>query len=317
MGDCCAAVLVGYEALIRLGVVIKGPAALLRRVWPSHAAAAFGSAAAASRAYGLSVEQTAGALATALAFGSGPPVSALSSSSSRWMTLGVAAANGELGGACRARRPPGQRRRRLVITAARPRPGRPAPLRRCRHEAISMRATRPRRGPSRARDRRRGAAGADRDSGNRRQPARAAAQDRRSPGVAAVALFVLRQRAIPDWARPHGARTAARCRADAAVLAGRCAPPDDESARAPRPRARRSLSARVAGASRDQGAGPPVLAPGLAPRGDARRPFGWDRIAQKVTALAGPRAAAAADRAVGDMRHAERNTAMPALWELG
>ena len=94
--DFCATVLVGYEAMIRFGIAIDGPTALHHGVWPTHAAAAFGSAATASRAYELSAERTAGALATSLAFGSGPPVSAAHSSSARWLTLGVAAANGEL-----------------------------------------------------------------------------------------------------------------------------------------------------------------------------------------------------------------------------
>ena len=94
--DICAAALAGYEALIRLGYAVDGPASLRKKVWPTHFAAAFGSAATACRAYGLSVDQTAGALATALAFGTGTPVSAALPSSSRWMTLGVAAASGVL-----------------------------------------------------------------------------------------------------------------------------------------------------------------------------------------------------------------------------
>lgn len=94
--DFCAAVLAGYEAMIRLGFAVDGPVVLRKKVWPTHFAAAFGSAATACRAYGSSVDETAGALATALAFGSGTPVSAASPSSSRWMTLGVAAASGVL-----------------------------------------------------------------------------------------------------------------------------------------------------------------------------------------------------------------------------
>lgn len=96
MGECCAAMLAGYESMIRLGLAIDGPAALQHGVWPTHFAAAFGSAAATSRALGLNVQQTAGALATALAFGSGEPVPGMSPSSSRWMTLGIAAADGML-----------------------------------------------------------------------------------------------------------------------------------------------------------------------------------------------------------------------------
>jgi 2-methylcitrate dehydratase PrpD len=95
-GDFCAAVLAGYEATIRLGVAVDGPTALHRGVWPTHAAAAFGSAAVASRAYELKPEQTISALAAALAFGCGRPVPAVHPLSSRWVTLGIAAANGEL-----------------------------------------------------------------------------------------------------------------------------------------------------------------------------------------------------------------------------
>jgi len=94
--EFCAATLAGYEALIRFGVAIAGPMALHRGVWPTHAAAAFGSAAAASRAYALKPGETVAALATALAFGSGRPVSGAPCVSSRWVTLGIAAANGEL-----------------------------------------------------------------------------------------------------------------------------------------------------------------------------------------------------------------------------
>jgi len=94
VGDVCAASLAGFESLIRLGVAIGGPTAIGKGVWPTHAAAAFGSAAVTCRAYGLDVDRTAGALATALAFGSATPISAAMPSSSRWMTLGLAAVNG-------------------------------------------------------------------------------------------------------------------------------------------------------------------------------------------------------------------------------
>jgi 2-methylcitrate dehydratase PrpD len=94
--DFVAAVLAGYESLIRLGYAIDGPAVLHKNVWPTYFAAAFGSAATSSRAYGLSVEQTAGALTTALALASGVALAAAPASSSRWVTLGAAAANGVL-----------------------------------------------------------------------------------------------------------------------------------------------------------------------------------------------------------------------------
>jgi 2-methylcitrate dehydratase PrpD len=94
VGQVCAAALVGFESLIRFGVAIDGPTAIGKGIWPTHAAAAFGGAAVACRAYGLSVDRTAGALATTLAFRSGTPVPAALPSSSRWITLGLAAVNG-------------------------------------------------------------------------------------------------------------------------------------------------------------------------------------------------------------------------------
>src|SRR5262249_20864227 len=78
----CAAALAGYEALIRVGVAGDGPIALHHGIWPTHAAATFGSAAAASRAYRLTREGTMAALTTALAFGSGRPVPGAPPSSS-------------------------------------------------------------------------------------------------------------------------------------------------------------------------------------------------------------------------------------------
>jgi 2-methylcitrate dehydratase PrpD len=93
-GDCAAAALAGYEAAIRLGMAIAGPRALLHGTWPTGYAAAFGSGAAAARALALDEAQTAGALATALAMASRTGLPGALPSSSRWMALGVAAANG-------------------------------------------------------------------------------------------------------------------------------------------------------------------------------------------------------------------------------
>ena len=93
-GDCAAAALAGYEAAIRLGMAIDGPRALLKGTWPAGYVASFASAAAAARALALDEAQTAGALATALATASRTGLPAALPSSSRWMALGVAAANG-------------------------------------------------------------------------------------------------------------------------------------------------------------------------------------------------------------------------------
>jgi 2-methylcitrate dehydratase PrpD len=96
-GEFAAAVLAGYEILIRLGFAIDGPAMLGKQIWPTYFAAAFGSAAVASRAFHLGVSETAGALATALACCAGTPSAAASQEqSSRWFSVGVAAANGVL-----------------------------------------------------------------------------------------------------------------------------------------------------------------------------------------------------------------------------
>jgi 2-methylcitrate dehydratase PrpD len=95
--EFATSILAGYELLIRLGFAIDGPAVLAKQIWPTYFAAAFGSAAMASRAFQLSAPQTAGALATALAFCTGTPSAAAGSAmSSRWLSVGVTAANGVL-----------------------------------------------------------------------------------------------------------------------------------------------------------------------------------------------------------------------------
>ena len=92
--DVCAAVLAGYESLIRLAAAIDGPTAIHDGIWPTAFAAAFGSAATAARLFGLSIEQTASALATSLAFAQQRAVASSPSRSMRWLSLGVAAVAG-------------------------------------------------------------------------------------------------------------------------------------------------------------------------------------------------------------------------------
>lgn len=89
-----AAVTAGYEIMIRVGYAINGPAILAKKVWPTFFAASLGAAAVASRVFQLDIRQTAGALATALTFTAGTSAPARSPESSRWLSLGVAAANG-------------------------------------------------------------------------------------------------------------------------------------------------------------------------------------------------------------------------------
>ena len=93
-GDFATAVLAGYETLIRIGYAIDGPRILARKIWPTLFAAPVGAAAVASRACGLNGSQTAGALATALAASTGIAPPALTSNSSRCISLGFAAEHG-------------------------------------------------------------------------------------------------------------------------------------------------------------------------------------------------------------------------------
>ena len=84
----------GYETLIRIGYAIDGPRILARKIWPTLFAATVGAAAVASRACGLNGSQTVGALATAFAASTGIAPPALTSNSSRCISLGFAAEHG-------------------------------------------------------------------------------------------------------------------------------------------------------------------------------------------------------------------------------
>jgi len=94
LGDFAAAVLAGYETLIRVGYAIDGPHILARKIWPTLFAASVGAAAVACRAWKLDVSQTAGALSTALAASTGIAPPATIENSSRWISLGSAAEHG-------------------------------------------------------------------------------------------------------------------------------------------------------------------------------------------------------------------------------
>ncbi len=67
-----------------------------KQVWPTLFAASLGSAATAARSYGLSIAETAGAFATALAFTTGTAIRPPSPTTSRWLTLGAATRDGVL-----------------------------------------------------------------------------------------------------------------------------------------------------------------------------------------------------------------------------
>ncbi len=88
------AIAVGYDAMVRLGSGLGGPAILTRGIWPTYLAAPFGVAAVASRLLGLDEKQAANALAIALGFSS-PAVGRPSGTmNSRWLAIGNAARNG-------------------------------------------------------------------------------------------------------------------------------------------------------------------------------------------------------------------------------
>jgi 2-methylcitrate dehydratase PrpD len=92
--DIGAAVLAGYEAMIRLGLAIKGPDALYRDIWPTYFAAGFAAAAVAARLLRLDTEQTAHALALAITTASPSVGQHHAVTTARWLSVGNAARNG-------------------------------------------------------------------------------------------------------------------------------------------------------------------------------------------------------------------------------
>jgi 2-methylcitrate dehydratase PrpD len=94
VNDVAAAIVGGYEAMIRLGRTINGPAILYRGIWPTYFGAAFGTAAVAARLLRLTKAQAAQALAWALSV-SAPSVGQHHSESGvRWLSVGHAARSG-------------------------------------------------------------------------------------------------------------------------------------------------------------------------------------------------------------------------------
>jgi 2-methylcitrate dehydratase PrpD len=315
--DVSVAALAGCEALIRLGVAIDGPAVLRRSVWPTHVAAAFGSAAAACRTYGLSVDRTAGALATALAFGSGRPVAASLPASSRWTTLGVAAVNGLL--AARAAR------EGLLGTAD--------------TSAIGARLTKDlgRRflfddiGTKPYPTARQGLAAIE----AARQIADAEQLD--PSGIDEIIVRLPEaQRAIVDHPAPPVSRFASIVSVQYQIALALIAPAALIDVRRTPPlvdRRVRMLMSRIrVQRARDLDTLYPRAWPARVevtsggrrydrlvrhPRGDARNPFGWDEAARKFTALAAPAIGeATATRVVAGMRIAGKNAPMLQLWDL-
>ena len=93
-GDAETAILAGYEAMIRLGRAIDGPAVLYRGFWPTYFTAPFGIAAATSRLLKLDAKQSTNALALALTLAAPGVGQHHALSTSRWLAVGNAASNG-------------------------------------------------------------------------------------------------------------------------------------------------------------------------------------------------------------------------------
>jgi 2-methylcitrate dehydratase PrpD len=94
VSDVAAAIVCGYEAMIRLGRTINGPAILYRGIWPTYFTAAFGTAAVAARLLRLTKAQAAQALAWALNVSAPSAGRQHSQTSVRWLSVGHAARNG-------------------------------------------------------------------------------------------------------------------------------------------------------------------------------------------------------------------------------
>jgi 2-methylcitrate dehydratase PrpD len=92
--DIAAAIVVGYEAMIRLGAAIDGPSVLYRGIWPSYFAAPFGAAAVAARLLRLDASQTANALSAALIMAAPGTGHHAAPTTIRWLAVGHAAGRG-------------------------------------------------------------------------------------------------------------------------------------------------------------------------------------------------------------------------------
>src|SRR5262249_2841885 len=89
-----AAMIAGYEVMVRFGQAIDGPSILYRGIWPTYFATPFGIAAVAARLLDLDARQSAHALALALAR-SAPGVGRHNAATtSRWLAVGQAAEAG-------------------------------------------------------------------------------------------------------------------------------------------------------------------------------------------------------------------------------
>jgi 2-methylcitrate dehydratase PrpD len=92
--DLAAAIVAGYEAMIRLGAAIDGPSVLYRGIWPSYFAAPFGGAAVAARLLRLDEKQSANALSAALIMAAPGTGHHAAPTTMRWLAVGHAAGRG-------------------------------------------------------------------------------------------------------------------------------------------------------------------------------------------------------------------------------
>ncbi|MFL6797913.1 MAG: MmgE/PrpD family protein [Xanthobacteraceae bacterium] len=92
--DVSAAMLAGYEVMLRLGRAIDGPNALYRGIWPTYFTAPLGIAATAARLLGLSAGETTNALSLALSLAAPGVGHHNAATTSRWLAVGHAASSG-------------------------------------------------------------------------------------------------------------------------------------------------------------------------------------------------------------------------------
>jgi 2-methylcitrate dehydratase PrpD len=86
----------GYDAMIRLGLALRGPTILYRGIWPTYIGTAFGVAAVAARLLRLDEKQAAHALALALTTAAPGVGHHNAPTTTRWLAVGLAARNGYL-----------------------------------------------------------------------------------------------------------------------------------------------------------------------------------------------------------------------------
>jgi len=84
----------GYDAMVRLGLALRGPTILYRGIWPTYLGTAFGVAAVAARLLRLDEKQAAHALALALTVAAPGVGHHNAPTTTRWLAVGLAARNG-------------------------------------------------------------------------------------------------------------------------------------------------------------------------------------------------------------------------------